>query len=395
MELFPNGKSLHFRKGGVIFLKTTDFPNEKTVASRKPLLEAEFIDYLSNGHLNFPPARLQLVNVARGVDAGYDGILEAEWKQGHARYVFEYKANSQPRTLEAAQWKIRAIAERERLLPLVILPYLSEQALSVLEDHEISGIDMSGNGLLIAPDFRIWRTGNLNQFKDNRPIRNPYRGDSSIFARCFLIRPSFNSLTQLQEFAHTRIFALDGHPSSSNLTLSTASKVVQALVDEMVLGRQGNAIHLLDARRLLLFLRRGFSNVARPTIVGKTSLTPSMVWTKLSEARDKDQLRSVATGIASAGHYRLLSGVDMLSLYVSDSSTANDILEVRPGRAFANIQIFEERKHVVYFDARPEHHTRWASPIQSWLELANAGPREQEAAEELERLLLNGHGETL
>jgi len=372
-----------------------DFPNEKRVGYRKPWSEVEVIRSLESGQLRFEPLQVLSVNNVHSRNTDYDGTIEMAWKQHRVRYVFEYKANNSLRTLATVQWQIRSVAERENLLPLIIVPYLNEEALKNLEENDISGLDLCGNGVILSPDFRLWRTGHENQFKDSRLLRNPYRGDSSIFARCFLLRSDFESLSQLQEFALARTFAQSNASFSNHLALGTASKVVQSLADELIVQKEGKRISLLDAQRLLLHLRRNAREASRLSLLGKTSLSQSQIWEKLSEAMDNNGLRGVATGVASAGRYRVLSGVEMLSLYVSDLERASELLEVRSTRAFANIQIFEERKNVVYFDARTEGSIRWASPIQTWLELANGASREQEAAEELERLLKNGHGDEL
>jgi hypothetical protein len=48
----------------------------------------------------------------------------------------------------------------------------------------------------------------------------------------------------------------------------------------------------------------------------------------------------------------------------------------------------ETTRNLVYFDLRADGNALWASPIQTWLELTHGGPREREAAEGLERRLI-------
>jgi hypothetical protein len=74
-----------------------------------------------------------------------------------------------------------------KLLPLVIVPYLGATQLAVLDESEISGIHLCAKGVLLSPDYRIWQTGRPNHFKDSRAIQNPFTGDSSVFARRFLL----------------------------------------------------------------------------------------------------------------------------------------------------------------------------------------------------------------
>lgn len=349
-----------------------------------------------------PPVQFEIVslNVSLPQTPRFiaDGVLDAVWGKEKASYLFEYKSRSLPQLREEAIVQACSYAAQVNLLPLVILPYLDEAALRDMEARGVSGIDLCGNGVLLAPTFRVWRTGNPNRFKDSRPIYNPYRGDSSIFVRCFLLRPEYPSLTALQEFAHERTLRYFPHATSKGLALGTASKVVQYLEEELLVEKKGNAIHLVDRKRLLHQFRGAFQNVrdvVRPTLMGKTSLASSEIWLRLSTAQASGSLRYVATGLASAAQYRVLSGIDRLSLYVDDLEAVGKLLEVRASRAFANIQLKLDTKQAVYFDTRQNAEGLWASPIQTWLELSQGGPREQEAAEELERLLSEGHGEKL
>jgi hypothetical protein len=278
------------------------------------------------------------------------------------------------------------------MMPLLIVPYLSPENLAILDDHDISGIDLCGNGVLLSSKNRVWRTGYPNMYKDTRPIRNPFHGDSSIFARCFLLQPQYNSLSDLRSFAMRKAFSDAYELLSPGFALGTASKVVKTLEEELVIKKGEDGIALQDARRLISLLRLGLRPPLQSRVAGKTPITFEEVWNRLAGARLNGTLRSVATGLSSAGRYKVLSGIDRQCLYVDDLTLAGELLEIQPGKAFANIEIIEDHKHLVYFDARAEGNVLWASPIQTWLELSSAGPREQEAAGLLENLLAEGHG---
>jgi hypothetical protein len=288
----------------------------------------------------------------------------------------------------------KAAAEETSLLPLVVVPYLGEDALRELESRAVSGLDMCGNGILMAPEFRIWRSGAPNRFTDSRPIKNPYRGDSSIFARCFLLSREYTSLGDLQTFALQRTFEVEG-PGAQALSLATASKVVASLEGEMVVAKQSRGLRLVNPRRLLDLLRPGNKDPIRQCIAGKTQLTSSEIWARLKDLRSEGMLRSVTTGLGSAERYRVLLGNEKLSLYVDDIGLASEALEIQLGRPFANIEVWAETKNYVYFDGRDEGNVRWASPIQTWLELISAGSREQQAAAAMEAMLLEGNVENL
>ena len=380
-----------------VFLKYLNFPSEKQLKLQISLSESELMKALSEGQIVLPPVRFKFISgrIPAGPDLGYDGILAASWDGRQARYAYDYKRASHPGALKSMQIQIRAAAQRIGLPPLIIVPYLGEQALDELETARISGIDLCGNGILLDPDFLIRRTGQPNRFKETRSLKNPYNGDSSIFARCFLLRSYYESLAKLHQFALALTFSSHSTQSFSALTLSTASKTTQALADDLIIAKSSGALKLLDMDLLLSKLRQNFREASTPNIIGKTMLSPDKIWDRLALESDNTGLRSVTTGRAAASRYHVLSGKDTLSLYVDNLDLAAEILEITPGRAFANVQIFQSSKNLVYFDTRRDGNIPWSSPIQTWLDLSTRGPREQEAAQDLERILRNGQGETL
>lgn len=106
-------------------------------------------------------------------------------------------------------------------------------------------------------------------------------------------------------------------------------------------------------------------------------------------------MRYVATGDGSAGWYRLLSSGEKLSLYVDDLQKATSLLEIKESHVFPNVELIEEESEPFYSDARVEGAVRWASPIQTWLELSLAGPREREVAKTLKIALAKGEASAL
>ena len=93
------------------------------------------------------------------------------------------------------------------------------------------------------------------------------------------------------------------------------------------------------------------------------------------------------TGLSSAGWYGVLSAAGPMSVYVGDVAAARELLEVRETRVFPTIELVEDRSDVVHFDRRVDGTLAWASPVQTWIELMKAGPREREAAAALESSL--------
>ncbi len=365
-------------------------PTRSIVSYERPWPVADWVARLKQGAVQFPPATIGPLEPAPAALADGSALgVSVGWGPEAARYAAVYQPSSTPRALAEAALRARAAMNATGMHGLVMAPFLGDAVLSELEAAGLSGIDLCGNGVVVASGFRLWRTGNPNRFRDTRPLRNPFAGDSSIFARCFLLRPEFGSLSDLQAFARSRAPGATGG-SEAALGLSTASKVVSALEAELVIARCGRALRLVDADRLADLLRERAPVAAPRRIVGIVRLGRQAVWERLAAAVGYRGFRCVATGLASAAAYGALHGVDRVCLYATDPDRAAQLLEVTEGPAFADIEIIEAGKHLQYFDARTAGPVAWASPIQTWLELALAGPREQDAARRLLRRTMAG-----
>ena len=366
--------------------------------NRKPPTVRDMLVMLEQGDIELPPLELTLdrtmacENIISNTQV--DGFLQVRWRHQSETFLIECKSANTPKVLDEAIAQARHYANNLNLQPLIIVPYLSEESLRSLEENETSGVDLCGNGILITEDFQFRRSGQPNRYKDTRPIRNAFSGDSSIFARCFLLRDHYSSLRDLVEFAHQRTFGVHPTNKTNALTQSTASKVVHALIDDLAVIKNGGKLEIQDKRRLLKLLRQGYRKAALLNVTGTTPLSQDQIYQVLREERTKGSLRSVATGLSSAGYYQVLSGDNRLAFYVDNLAVASNKLQIRPGKAFANIELHEYRSNAVYFDSREDGDKLWASPIQTWLELMDQGPREQEAAIEIEQMLLRQHGDT-
>jgi hypothetical protein len=367
-----------------------DFLSRKTTESGKRVSGADIYTWLGNPGLSLGPVSLRTSapELSRETDFAVDLFLEAIWKGRTVTFVCELKALSTPKTIESAVSRVRQLSVELGLPPLIVVPFLSEERLKELDLLNVSGLDLCGNGVIVTPEIYAWRSGNPNRFPDPTTLKNIYAGDSSIFARCFLLQKKFNTLAELQLFAEQKMLLKAGQEGNV-LRLSTSSKVVQALSEELLVNKSKDGLRLLDARRLMGNLKKGYKPNNGRSLVGKSPLETSEIWRRLSELRNSQGVRYAATGIASAGHYKVLSGVERLSLYADQLEPIAQSLEIKEGRAFANVEIIESEKNLPFFDVRSTPEAIWASPIQTWLELSQAGPRESEAANDLAESLLS------
>ena len=387
------------------FLNMTDFSNEIRRGNRKPNNEMGILDGLRNKQISIAPASYEWITDSiaanrkltnKGLERTVfaDGLIDITWLGKTVRFVAEIKSSNTPKTIEAAVLKAKD-ASISGLPPLIIVPYLSEENIKSLEISQVSGFDLCGNMIIFGGGLYLWRAGQPNLFPETRPIKNIYRGRGSIFARCFLLKREFGSLAELRDFALRRLepkyllepenIDLDG---DSRLATSTASKVISALGDDLILERTPTGFELSDPRALAYKLRINYKRPSCDPIQGKTPFSRCECWERLRGAIASSYISAASTGLGSATHYDALATEDKISLRVSDSIKAMELLKVTPTRAFPNIEFSEDDDETALFDCRLENGVIWASPIQTLLELSAGGPRERDASDQFETRLL-------
>lgn len=357
--------------------------NDRTVESLRPLTEIELIENLQRGQVVFPPASLEYFPLIP--ELRLDGGLSVTWFDRTADFAFEYKALSTPKAIDEATMRVlEQLRGYDEFFPLIIVPYLSEAALNSLASRLVSGLDLCGNGLIIAPNkFWLRRVGEPNRFKGSPPLRNVFRGTSSLVARCLLLRETFESLTDLQDFAVNCMPQAFGSRGDTILSKGTVSKAIQVLEEDRIVAKDKNGIRLIARGVLLEKLEVNHRKSHEKSISGKTDLAPEEVWSALASS----QMLYVATGVGSASHYGLISPLERQQLYVENLSLARELLALKPTKLFPTVELIEEKSPVAYFDARVQGEESWASPIQTLLELSVGDPRERVAAQQLRSTL--------
>jgi hypothetical protein len=173
-------------------------------------------------------------------------------------FAVEFKAIWTPKIIREAMYRVKAAARDLRLNPMIIVPYLNEERLRELERENVSGVDLCGNGVVIVPEkLFIFRTGNPNQFPSSAPIKNIYRRNSSMVARLFLIRSRFSRVTEVLDGVNQRNLFADW--ARQPMSLSTISKALKGLEQDLIVAREGAAARLLQAEKLLDRLVENFT----------------------------------------------------------------------------------------------------------------------------------------
>jgi hypothetical protein len=168
-------------------------------------------------------------------------------------------------------------ADARGLYPLVVVPYLSDESLALLQDERVSGLDLSGNGIIEVPGrWRFLQRGYPNRYPRKHRSREPYRGKSALVGRALLARPRYEAVGEVHKEIERR---------GGTLSLSQVSKVLSALEDDLVIRKTSGEIRLLQPAKLLDALAEDYRR-PEPTVAveAKASLGPAFYADLLARA---------------------------------------------------------------------------------------------------------------
>ena len=283
--------------------------------------------------------------------------------------------------MQTASEHIRRLSRPPLLWPMLLVPYLPEDRLEMLTIMGVSALDLCGNGVVIVPgEWFVRRTGKPNLYPQSFPIKNVFRGTSSLVARVFLWRPTYDAVGEIREEIERR---------GGAVALSTVSKALARLEDELIVGRQSGKIRLLQPDKLLQRLVENYRPPeVRGRFVGKCDIPPLQLLGQSDWATHGTSL--VVTGASSAHQYAADALEETVSVYCSDIKAVLGRLggRIREQERFPDLELLETSEDFAYFDPWDAANCPWASPVQAYLELATGGKREQEAAEHVKVVIL-------
>lgn len=301
-----------------------------------------------------------------------DFVLAARWEGRQRLFAVEYKGSSTPKALEAAIGQARRYAQAGPYLPMVMVPYLSPKALDRLSEEGLSGIDLSGNELIIVPgEWLVRSTGAKNRFPAGASIKNVYRGASSLVARVLFSRPAFSSVQEILDEIRGR---------GGKTTLPTVSKALRGLEEDLVVGRGGN-IQLLQPDRVLDLLRESY----RDPVVGRRRRirVPDRAGSLRKLADNARESDAYVAGDLPSRYVIFPTSEDIVPVYTSSIGAVTRGVDLQESSRFPNVELLETEDQTVYFDPDEEEGFPWLSALQTYLMLATGGKREQEAATQI------------
>ncbi|MBE9544038.1 MAG: hypothetical protein IMF02_06055 [Proteobacteria bacterium] len=352
------------------------------------------LDQLREDRIQLPPLVFRFLEGRRDVgdNRRYDAFIEAIWQQNKARFAVECRALSTPKAFQDSVNFLKSFSLPTNYLPMLFMPFLSERQLQELEREGLSGIDLCGNGVVVVPGtFAVFRTGGKNRFPSSALIKNIYRKNSSMVGKAFLLGAGYQTVQEIRARINQRNLLVNRWDKKP-MSLSTVSKALKTLEDDLIVTREGT-IRLLQPDKLLEKLRENYDPPAvKERVRLKISEENGKVLKLLSKLSQTLDLPLMASGTSSVAQYAVMQRGDLLSVYCPKVEVLLERLPGSQSDRFPNLELLAIEDETVYFDARQEGNFWWASPVQVYLELMAGDKRDRETAEQLKTLILNDVG---
>jgi hypothetical protein len=197
-------------------------------------------------------------------------------------------------------------------------------------------------------------------------------------ARALLIRPKWESLTELRAAIAE---------AGTDLSLPQVSKAIQALADDLIVAKNRGNVTRLDSLKLLDKLSKEWRKPMVRNRVGIRLPLGVEVATSLSSP----QLKWAVTGESSVVKYGVFSQGGAKVIAVSNLLLALNLLgeKARQVPNFADLELIETTETGYFFANEIDNKgIRWASKLQTWLELQAGDARQQDAAWDVHKKIL-------
>jgi hypothetical protein len=222
------------------------------------LNEAQILERLKDARADYTPLVFASIQTDHSVRSGIqaDARIRFQVSDGPSfEALAEITPVASPKNIRMKSLHLLDLlkkADNAGLIPLLIAPYISPKQADVLRETGVSWLDLSGNLVVRVPgEVYIERTGRPNRFPDTAPIKKVFQGTASLVARALLLEPAgFDSLSSLATFINKR---------GAGISLSTVSKVLNSLEQDLLVSKEDSHIRVIDPSKLLSRLAEGYA----------------------------------------------------------------------------------------------------------------------------------------
>ncbi len=271
--------------------------------------------------------------------------------------------------------------EKADLVPLIVAPYIGSRQADILAAEKVSWIDLCGNMLLDIPGKTyIERTGKPNKFPDSSPIKKIFQRTSSLVSRALLLQPEgFSSQYEIVDFINNR---------KANITISTVSRVLKSLEEELLVNKTKSLISVIDAEKLLDRLAEAYENSIRRSEVRTYRFAADNFERVWSHFFVGPKVEYTAYGFYAA-KLKGLTTTDEIQIYVKDIEQAKKVFQLTsPDAEFGNLILTETKDPGVWFNVIQKEFMPVVDDIELYLEMITETPRGPKIAQLLKQRIL-------
>ena len=308
-------------------------------------------------------------------DAGVDLVADVTAFGHQHKLVAEVKSSGQPRHVRSALLSLRDYVERQadRVTPILIAPYLSSQAQDLCREFGVAYLDLEGNARLAFGTFFLSRQFAKRPVMERRELRSLFKPKSVQVLKVLLREPSRRwRVAELAEVAGVSL----GHVSNVRNGLLDR-EWAQLAEDGMFLAAPDA---LLDAWRDAYEAPSGQRQAFYTTLHGAS-------FDAVLRDRPPEGKGQIALASFSAAQWLAPFGRTGIHYFYADAEG----LEILRSRLKLSSASKGENVVVTVLDdpglfrdtVQPASGVVCTSPVQTYLDLAAAGERGQEAADHL------------
>lgn len=292
---------------------------------------------------------------------------------GTHTYVIEWKGTAGYAAVTNGAQQVRRYAAEAHAIPILAVPFMSEESKRAAEKQHVSWLDLSGNASITAPGVRIVIEGRKNAFKRPGRRMNLFAPKSSRITRWLLINPK-------------RAFGLRELAAATGMEPGYASRIVSKLRDAELVYLDKNKIRVRSPEALLDAWRASedFSrhDITRGHIAARSG---ESALREIAHSLKKHSFEYAATGLAATWMYRRFAAFRLVTLYVHEPVPQEilDDLGIRHEPTAPNVWLAVPRDEGVFQGAGTEEGVTCVHPIQAYVDLKAHPERSDEAAEDL------------
>ncbi len=333
----------------------------------------------------------ELTDVAEMRHAGSrlhaDGVVRLRHGDTVHLLLIEVKAHGAPRLIRSAVHQLHGhVAEMrqrgawhgaDRIVPMLVSPYLSPRSRSICHDHGVAYLDLQGNARLALDGIYIERSVPTKPKPEARALRSIFTPKAAAILRALLRAPA-------------RPWLVADLATSANASLGHVSNVCKALHEREWVDRRQDGIVLTQPNALFQTWRENYRRPRGERIDAYTHLHGLDLDERIRPALNAQPgLPRAVYSLASAAQWiaPLIRG-PTTSFYTDEAGARHlrETLDLKPVGMGPNVALLVTTDESILDDAiEPLPSVLCTDPITTCLDLWCGNDREREAADQLAR----------